>query len=368
MGVAIAFNPSCLYAKEALAAEIQETSNLYTTDIHALIKIRTSEDVALARKTIIQFIWADGKLPSGKPDHVERNIQDLRYANLPNLKRLDKIIVHMDFGMTSTIFKFNPLKSNGNVMLFHVGHGEDLTNHQSAIAEFIKKGYTVVGFCLPFSGTNPKYVMASTRFGTLRIESHELMKFLLSPVGHPVRFFLEPVIACVNGLVEEDPYANIYMTGFSGGGWATTLIAAIDPRIKKSYPVAGSYPIFLRIRATPGDYRDLGDWEQTIPELYGLYDYLDLYILGASGKSRRQLQVLNKYDTCCFDGERGKHYQTEVAAHVSAIGEGHYELFIDDSVKGHTLSQAAMVKILKDAQDGTEHSTSNVERRILNFQ
>lgn len=338
MGLAFSFDLGC------------SASECPVTDVHALMRIRTPEEVVRARNTLLRFIWADGKLPSGKPDHVDKDVQDLRYAHLPNLKRLDKLTIQMDFGMTSTVFIFNPAQSNGNVMLFHVGHGEDLTDRQIPIRRFVKEGYTVVGFCLPFSGSNPKQVMASTRFGTLRIESHELMKFLLSPAGHPVRFFFEPVIICVNGLVAEGKYESIHMTGFSGGGWVTTLIAAMDPRIRKSYPVAGSYPIFLRIRPTPGDYRDLGDWEQTLPELYDLCDYLDLYVMGSSGKGRRQLQVINKFDTCCFDGERGNQYKTQVAARVSAIGEGRYELFIDDSMKEHTLSPAAMDRILEDAK------------------
>ena len=40
------------------------------------------------------------------------------------------------------------------------------------------------------------------------------------------------------------------------GGWTTTVYAAIDPRVTRSYPVAGSLPIPLRV-----DVRDWGDWE-----------------------------------------------------------------------------------------------------------
>lgn len=75
------------------------------------------------------------------------------------------------------------------------------------------------------------------------------------------------------------------MMGLSGGGWTTVLYAALDPRIMRSYPVAGSWPIYLRF-ASP---RDWGDYEETIPELYKTVNYLEMYILGSYGEGRKQL-------------------------------------------------------------------------------
>jgi PhoPQ-activated pathogenicity-related protein len=37
-------------------------------------------------------------------------------------------------------------------------------------------------------------------------------------------------------------YKHIVMAGLSGGGWTTTIAAAIDPRIQLSIPIAGSIP------------------------------------------------------------------------------------------------------------------------------
>ena len=54
------------------------------------------------------------------------------------------------------------------------------------------------------------------------------------------------------------------MIGLSGGGWTTTLYAAIDPRVRLSFPVAGTLPDYLRL-GRPGDK---GDWEQFYPDLY----------------------------------------------------------------------------------------------------
>lgn len=56
-----------------------------------------------------------------------------------------------------------------------------------------------------------------------------------------MRFFLEPVWLSIN-YARSLGYKNIVMAGLSGGGWTTTLMAGIDPRIGLSIPVAGSMP------------------------------------------------------------------------------------------------------------------------------
>ena len=61
--------------------------------------------------------------------------------------------------------------------------------------------------------------------------------------GVPVfRFFVEPVIRAVNYATQVLGYKRVVMMGLSGGGWTTTLAAALDPRIALSTPVAGSVP------------------------------------------------------------------------------------------------------------------------------
>ena len=42
--------------------------------------------------------------------------------------------------------------------------------------------------------------------------------------------------------IENYNFESYYMVGISGGGWTTTLSAAIDDRISKSYSVAGTSP------------------------------------------------------------------------------------------------------------------------------
>ena len=56
------------------------------------------------------------------------------------------------------------------------------------------------------------------------------------------RFFVEPVILTINYAKQVLGYKRVVMMGLSGGGWTTTMAAALDPRIELSIPVAGSIP------------------------------------------------------------------------------------------------------------------------------
>ena len=91
----------------------------------------------------------------------------------------------------------------------------------------------------------------------------------------------------LNEVTQGGAYQDVIMIGHSGGGWTTTLAAAIDPRIRLSFPVAGSLPLYLQ----EGPCGITADYEQVVPSLYrDRASYLDLYVLGSVGAGRRQVQ------------------------------------------------------------------------------
>ena len=87
-----------------------------------------------------------------------------------------------------------------------------------------------------------------------------------------------------------------------------------------------------------------------MPELYrDIAGYPDLYILGSYGKGRKQVQVLNRYDDCCFGQNQhdpGRDYFTDLYAfensvkdRLKALGaEDHYYLVIDETAPSHQIS------------------------------
>ncbi len=168
------------------------------------------------------------------------------------------------------------------------------------------------------------------------------------PVAHgsALKFFLEPVLISLNHL--RPAYREIHMAGLSGGGWTTTLIAAILPEIKKSFPVAGTMPLYLRANGS------IGDEEQFHEAFYKLAGYPDLYVLGAAGPGRAQIQILNRKDNCCFGQAQHpdnyepalREYEKEVQ---KALGPaGRFRLEIDETATHHMISPAAVQTILKE--------------------
>jgi hypothetical protein len=315
------------------------------TNIKSLITIKNEKDIIKKRGKIIQYIWNGKGFPSSKmPDKIENDIKDDRYNDLMNLKTIDKLTVSMEKGLNSIVYIFHPSKSNNKLILYHQGHDGDFILGKNTIKFFVDKGYSVMAFSLPLLGMNNQPVIDFPGFGKVKLQAHNFLILLKSKDLSPIKFFMEPIAVSLNYAEKKFGFKPIYMIGISGGGWATTLYSAIDTRITKSYPVAGTLPLFLRIP------RDWGDWEQFEPELYQIADYLELYILGSYGDFRKQFQILNKYDSCCFAGIKYQVYENEIKKAVSLLGKGEFDIFLDDTHKEHKISDNVLNIVIKDLE------------------
>ncbi len=320
---------------------LQTPQDYFRTDVSKLISIRDASDVSRLRTELITLLWGSPVLPAESVDSVAQNYHDERYADIPSLHSITKIVVKMEYGLESHIYHFNPLQPKDHIVLYHQGHRGDFIESKEQIRTLLEQGYPVVAFCMPLLGLNNQPTVYLERFGYLKMVKHDHLKMLNPRSGHPVKFFLEPIIRTLNYLVESN-HSSFSMVGISGGGWTTTLIAAIDPRIQKSFPVAGTYPIYLRSDAQ----RDWGDYEQNVPEIYRTVNYPELYILGSFGHNRKQLQLLNQFDSCCFAGPKWETYKDLVRQKVFSLGKGEFDLFSDDSHHDHKISGPVMNLIL----------------------
>lgn len=148
------------------------------------------------------------------------------------------------------------------------------------------------------------------------------------------------------------------MAGLSGGGWTTTLYAAVDPSIRTSYPVAGSIPLYLRIGGS------VGDLEQYLDEFYRVAGYPDLYALGSMGPNRKQIQILNRRDDCCFgeaqhDARRvGSAYEDAYRVYERSVQKalgtrGEFRLVIDETAPRHMISADAVKIMLQEMKSAS---------------
>lgn len=325
------------------------------TNVNSLISIRERNDAHARRAELVSFVWGSDGLPKEQPAQIEKAFDDKRYSDLANLKQIDRLTMNMEWGLTSIAYHFIPTQPNNKLIIYHGGHDGDFIVAKDLIAYFLENGFAVIGMSMPLEGLNNHPVVELERIGKVQLTFHDQLKLLRMKSGHPVQLFLTPVAVVLN-YAQPLGYDSIFMTGVSGGGWTTTMYAAVDPRIKRSYPAAGTLPLHLREdrNRTNSAQRpaDWGDYEQTIPELHSIANYLDLYILGSLGEHRKQLQIVNKNDPCCFSGEAFKAYETAVNDRVKGLGGGSFAVYLDTKNTKHSISSEAMTTIMNDINSG----------------
>ena len=281
-------------SEDTLSGKITIENNQYVNepDIDSLIKIDNKSDIDQKRYFLTEFFWDVETLhritsKSSLPQ-VESNISDSRYDNFQNLKRIDRLTIEMEYGINSISYLFIPEKSNEKLILYHQGHGGDFILGKNTIQFFLDRNFTVLASTMPLVGMNNQPIVEIDGFGKIKLISHEQLKFLETNNFNPMRLFLDPIQINLTFLDKEYDFVQYSMVGLSGGGWITVVYSAIDERISNSFSVAGSMPFYLKV-----DERDIGDYEQTNIDLYRNVNYLELYILSASGDGRKHVQIFN---------------------------------------------------------------------------
>jgi hypothetical protein len=353
-------------------------------DISNLMRIENSEQGEARRNKLIQFIWPEG-LPATRPK-VSKVANDC-----PELSSVDRsLIEHLElFDVDVSGFDFHslvyvaypdlPADKPVRLAIVSAGHMEDgIENALSlglsdTVNTLLREKFVVAVVQMPQVSWNRDcdgVLPNKTAFNvaTRGTRGHtDLFDALEKDLnGGVFRFFLEPVVQTVNELFAKYPdrRAGLLMTGLSGGGWTTHMAAAIDTRIDLSIPVAGSLPLYAR-PFSPGSH---GDTEQFYAPLFkesdtnqdgvldkadGVCSWLEIYALGAlspdNNRARQQIQVLNRYDSCCFGGPVFKTYADQLSKRVESLGAGRWKLYSDESHRGHVISPEVIEKVLLPA-------------------
>ncbi len=329
------------WMSDALAPTVAEVLNLAPPKLvdDRAVTVTSLERMQKKRREVIEFIWGPGGMPKAMPAAVEKKSAN-PVRSVKNAKEVETFTIQMEAGQENTTHHFIPRKPNGQLVVVQHGHGctfddgDDPKTYGMAhvVDRLLGEGYGVLAAYMPHM-----------RPGDCRTMPHAEMFRLKVGAGNGLKFFLEPVAVSLNAL--RPRYKKVHMAGLSGGGWTTTLYAAVDPTIATSYPVAGSIPLYLRT----GD--SVGDKEQFLTPFYTMAGYGDLYALGAWG--RKQVQILNRRDDCCF-GERqhearrsGTEYEAAYREYEKAVREalgtqGEFRLEIDETAPRHMISAAAV--------------------------
>ena len=258
------------------------------------------EDVLPAlRARLVLEVFRAPTLPDAPPDAVEVGVSAAAFDAWTELARADELLFAMDYGTSSTALLLHPAAPRGELVVYHLGHGQGFGAALPILRDLLGRGLHVVVLAMPLTGPNPELPEATVEGAPVPLRGHDSFA-ALEAAGHPVmHLFVEPVHRAIRHALAVTDVATVHMVGLSGGGWTTVLAAALDPRIRTSVPIAGALPLDLREEARG----DLGDFEQLGERpLYRLAGYRELYLL-ASGPGRAQLQIFNERDECCFSVE-----------------------------------------------------------------
>ncbi len=310
----------------------------------SLIEVNTEQDVKNKKMALIEYMWKDGtSLPNTMPSDIEKNISDNEFDNMKNLKQINKIQVDMEHKVNSIAYHFISNSPNNELIILHNGHSGGFHEQKIIIQEFLNENYDVIAFSMPLLGLNSQPIVEDSNFGQIHLVNHNTFHFIENKNFSPMKYFVHPITLSLNYVEDQFAYDSINMIGISGGGWTTILYSAIDDRISKSFPVAGSLPISLRMES-----RDIGDYEQTHREFYSIANYLELYVMGSYGENRMQMHIFNKLDPCCFSGDLSMNYENIIKDRLIVLGKGQFDIEIDESNTKHSISKYTLAKIFSE--------------------
>ena len=354
-------------------------------DATRLVRFRSGQEAEARRDELIRLIWPSG-IPAHRPQ-VDAAIpfpDDLAKIDSDRVQTVDRLIFDiLDLGLVSHGYFLAPRSpaKSARLAIVHAGHTPQGDRERilgngvaETIDELLALGHHVAVMQMPLYGWNDdtKGVLPDGapfqvhRRGT---NWHLPLFAQLEPAlgGRIFSLFLEPVVQVTNEFVSRHPnYRDILMIGLSGGGWTTHMAAAVDPRIDISIPVAGAMPLYAR----PFGVGRMGDSEQFYPPIYreidsdgdglgdqagGVASWLEVFALGGIGnesRPRRQIPVLNFYDSCCFYGPVFRSYDRFLHQLVAEIGGGSWELFSDVTHQSHIISATTLASVLKPAVRG----------------
>ena len=361
------------------------------------IRFASVEEAAARREKLIRFIWSDG-LPDCQPT-VTKNVgeaalkQHLKGVDRSLVKRIDRLELEV-LGIRSLAYLIHPAKSSDTARLaiVHAGHSRPgdfiKRDYHDSIHLFLRQGFSAVMMHMPQrgwhddataelpNGKTPNVGISKGHAAIVNLPKQDSSVAL----GAGFRPFLEPVVACVNHWMRiSDGVTDVLMIGLSGGGWTTHMAAAVDERICLSFPVAGSFPLYLR----NNDRGSVGDLEQFFGPLYdeniardgsggGVATWLEIYALGGFGEGRRQVMVTAQHDSCCFRGDPEKTVNTfrdVVADCVKLLGRGQWEHKLDTTHRGHMISswiiREVVAPIVHDScHEGEQDAAPDADKRL----
>lgn len=211
--------------------------------------------------------------------------------------RVTKFLYEIVPGFSATALLYEPEKTSGRVpaILNVIGHepqGNAAEYEQKRCINFAKRG--IIALSLGWAGFGEMAVKGDDHDDAAALDlvgSNALGFFYLS---------MRRGLDYLASLPQADP-ARLGVTGLSGGGWQTTVLSALDPRVAVSVEVAG----FGSLESNLSHPRDADEVEENATDFVRDTDYPTLVAMRAP---RPTLLIHNAEDDCCFRADLVKPY------------------------------------------------------------
>lgn len=319
------------------------------------VTVRTTADVVSKRAAIKALIWppsGSGYPPVTIKPAVTADYQWSHWDGMPNLLRVDRLDVGTNVGHI-TSWHFRPRNGSGKTMLYLDGHQFgilDRTWVYSNLGGLLAVGYDVVYIPMPLYGVYDPSVTTISGYplivnGVTVTPDHyhdDLAPFVGSFIGYPfhyLQWFLIAPIAVLNYLPEATGRPAASAMGISGGGWTAELLASLDERVVRTYPVSSGHP---PATYPPGYGIDL---EYNATDLEVAVPMQDRYVMATSG-GRRVLKLINELEDPFGAGPLPR-YAQPVSAAAAGMG-GRWEYWIDAQQSRHYISPASLARVIAD--------------------
>ena len=224
---------------------------------------------------------------------VNIHLQSHEFQNLPPKNATLFKVKYYNINHFGILETSNQTKKK--LLIYHQGHGGNPYNFEYFLnikEKFKSKGYDVLSlsvsgrgynfllnddYSFPINTDKNSEFSFNYNFGKSEIPDHDIYQFYYDknyPKIKPLALMLSGNYYLIKNL--ENNYDEIIMMGISAGGWGTTMLAALLPKIKKAYSFhpTGTIPKILKMNKYLRR-----DWERMYSKIWDEYDYWDFFFL-----------------------------------------------------------------------------------------
>lgn len=330
----------------------------YTPAGDKLVLLRTADSVFSAsaeyprpadvRTVARQLIWRRGH-PFGSTTDVDPLPIAVHSGGVTAAQSVRAFEVPVNSRLSSRVTWFTPPDPiPGRYAIYHEGHGGAAVDIAATTIDWLlARGWRVIALDMPIAGLNGPDIRPDLALHGDLAQFDDGRTSPLSLFMTPIQAVVDRIIA--DGVREGSGFAadvadpDILLIGRSGGGWASYMYGALDPRIDVVVSAAGGLPISRRLDAPwlPADLTalELGDYEQIAPHFYSVIGHEDLML--AAG-TRGALYLFNEHDPCCFRVEPEGEFVSYLRQGASVLGKP-VDVFVDPDHREHSIGPASYV-------------------------